>query len=107
ICCSRQWSFCYVTTAYLPTYHPDSLYLLLPLFPVIPLSSSSVSCIPFSLIVNLVWPYAWCGESTIIAILSRPAFLRKILYLEACPMILPPAARVGSPPPPKKLSGCD
>ena len=33
------------------------------------------------------------GESSIIAILSRPAFLRSILYVDAWPIMLPPVAR--------------
>ena len=33
------------------------------------------------------------SESSIIAILSLPAFLRRILYVEAWPMILPPVVR--------------
>src|SRR5206468_11334113 len=45
-------------------------------------ASSSISCTPFSLIVNLVWSYACHGESSIIAVLSRPAFLNRILYVE-------------------------
>src|SRR5918911_799882 len=66
-------------------YHPDSL-------PSFTATFDSAFSTPLSLIVNLTWLYAWCGESTIIASLSCPNFRRKILYVQAWPMILPPAA---------------
>src|ERR671938_154943 len=77
-------------------YHSDSL-----LFTA---AFGSAFSTPFSLIVNLTWLYAWCGESTIMANLSRPTFRKKILYVQACPMIFPPAALSESLPP-KVLSG--
>ena len=72
--CRRSWSHRYLF------HHSDSACLLLRRISAV---FSSVSCSPFSVMANLLWSYACQGESSMIAILSRPAFLRSILYVDA------------------------
>src|SRR5215467_10096984 len=59
---------------------------------------SSTSCTPASVIEKLVWSYMWYGESTIIAIRTFHAFLRRILYVVAWPITFPPVGRKPSLP---------
>src|SRR5215472_15966516 len=68
-------------------HHSDSVFLY-----------SSISYTPASVTENLVWSYMWYGESTIIAIRTLPVFLRRILYVVACPITIPPVARKPSLP---------
>lgn len=73
---------------YTVAYHSDVLLLY----------SSTTSCTPASTIVKLIWSYIWYGESIISAVLVRPAFLTKAMYVEAWPITFPPVARKPSLP---------
>src|SRR5215831_11210523 len=80
-------AFITVSWNQLAHHHSDSVFL-----------NSSTSCTPASVIEKLVWSYMWYGESTIIAIRTFHAVLRRILYVVAWPITFPPVARKPSLP---------